>query len=165
MPELESWVIDTSPILALIAALGDLRVLQQLYSRVIVPLEVCEEILVESAARLGAEEFEAANWLEKRSKSMTIQPPLSNLLDKGEASVIQLALNEGIQTVCIDEAVGRRIARLSGLRLTGSIGILIKAKQSKAKQSKAAFQSRWSMRFKKCKDEESDLVRRLLRSP
>ena len=49
--------------------------------------------------------------------------------DLGEASVIQLALDRNIQTVCIDEAVGRRVARLSGLTLTGSIGILLKAKQ------------------------------------
>ena len=48
----------------------------------------------------------------------------------GEAAVIQLALDENIQTVCIDEAVGRRIARLNGLSLTGSTGILLRAKKS-----------------------------------
>ena len=47
----------------------------------------------------------------------------------GEASVIQLALDENIHTVCIDESMGRRIARLNGLKLTGSIGVLIRAKQ------------------------------------
>ena len=41
--------------------------------------------------------------------------------------MIQLALNNNIQTVCIDETVGRRIARLNNLSLTGSIGILIRA--------------------------------------
>ncbi|BAU65351.1 DegT/DnrJ/EryC1/StrS aminotransferase family protein [Stanieria sp. NIES-3757] len=34
-----------------------------------------------------------------------------------------MALHKNIQTVCIDEAVGRRVARLSGLSLTGSIGL------------------------------------------
>ena len=43
--------------------------------------------------------------------------------------MIQLAINENIQTVCIDEIVGRRIARLSGLSVTGSIGILLRAKR------------------------------------
>ncbi|MFP5269408.1 hypothetical protein [Coleofasciculus sp.] len=38
-------------------------------------------------------------------------------------------MNENIQTVCIDEIAGRRIARLSGLSLTGSIGILLRAKR------------------------------------
>ncbi len=52
-----------------------------------------------------------------------------NLLDTGEASVIQLAIDRQIATVCIDETVGRRIARLSNLQVTGSIGILIRAKR------------------------------------
>ena len=43
--------------------------------------------------------------------------------------MIQLALTERISTVCIDEASGRRVARLHGLSLTGSIGILIRAKR------------------------------------
>ncbi|WP_216594172.1 hypothetical protein [Synechococcus sp. PCC 6312] len=56
-------------------------------------------------------------------------PYLLNSLDSGEAAVIQLALNQNIQTVCIDETSGRRIARLNGLNVTGSIGILLKLKQ------------------------------------
>ncbi len=43
--------------------------------------------------------------------------------------MIQLALQEGIATVCIDESVGRRIARLNGLHVTGSIGVLLRAKR------------------------------------
>ena len=50
-------------------------------------------------------------------------------MDKGKAAVIQVALNNGIRTVCIDETVGRRVARLNGLRVTGSIGVLIRAKK------------------------------------
>ncbi len=42
---------------------------------------------------------------------------------------MQLAINENIATVCIDEHSGRRIARLNGLRVTGSLGILIRAKR------------------------------------
>ena len=52
-----------------------------------------------------------------------------NSLDSGEAAVIQLAINENIQTVCIDEATGRRVARLSCLSVTGTIGILLGAKR------------------------------------
>jgi predicted nucleic acid-binding protein len=100
MPETEELVINTGPLLALIAGIGDLSLLELLYKRVLVPFEVCQEI---EAVR--------------------------NALDLGEASVIQLALNENIHTVCIDEPMGRRIARLNGLKLTGSIGVLIRAKQ------------------------------------
>ncbi|MDP2370112.1 DUF3368 domain-containing protein [Rhodoferax sp.] len=61
---------------------------------------------------------------------MELSAYLGNTLDRGEASVIQTALNLKLSLVCIDESVGRRVARLSGLTLTGSIGILLKAKQT-----------------------------------
>ncbi|NEO34305.1 MAG: DUF3368 domain-containing protein [Symploca sp. SIO3C6] len=76
----------------------------------------------------AVEEFEAATWLQKRLSPLNISPLLLNSLDLGEAAVIELAMNENIQTVCIDEVAGRRIARLSGLLVTGSIGILVRAK-------------------------------------
>jgi predicted nucleic acid-binding protein len=42
--------------------------------------------------------------------------------------VIQTALDLGVKRVCIDETIGRRLARLSNLSVTGTIGVLIKAK-------------------------------------
>lgn len=59
---------------------------------------------------------------------MAITPYLRNNLDRGEAPVIQSALVFQIPFACIDESGGRRIACLSGLTLTGSIGVLIKAR-------------------------------------
>jgi len=52
---------------------------------------------------------------------------LRSQLDAGEASVIQNALIHNVSTVVIDEKLGRRMARLHELRVTGSIGILVKA--------------------------------------
>jgi predicted nucleic acid-binding protein len=54
--------------------------------------------------------------------------PLQLKFDYPE-TFIQLAINENIQTVCIDEVAGRRIARLNGLSVTGTIGILLRAKR------------------------------------
>ena len=128
MPNTEIIVINTAPLISLVAALGDLDVLQ-LYTQVLVPFEVCQELLAGGASGFAVTEFEAATWLQKWQTPFNISPLLLNSLDLGEASVIQLALNENIKTVCIDEIVGRRIARLSGLTLTGSIGILLRAKK------------------------------------
>ncbi len=44
MPETEKLVINTGPLLALIASVGDLSLLELLYRRVLVPFEVCQEI-------------------------------------------------------------------------------------------------------------------------
>lgn len=127
-----SLVINTGPLLALVAALGDLGILRDLYRNVHVPFEVCQEIMVGGASGFAVPQFESANWLIVRQGQVELPKFLANALDPGEASVIQLALLENIQTVCIDEAVGRRMARLCGLQLTGSIGILVRAKKEGA---------------------------------
>ncbi len=129
MHKTDKIVINTGPILALVAGLGDLNVLKSLYKRVVVPKEVCEEVIAGGATGFGVREFNDADFLIKLDKPTRIQPYLLNSLDLGESSVIQTALDEKIQTAGIDEAVGRRIARLNGLTLTGSLGILIRAKR------------------------------------
>jgi len=128
MPDGGRLVINTGPLISLIAACGSLEILRDLYDSVLVPHEVEQEILAQSASRFGASEFEVADWLVRQSAPVAVPAFLRNALDSGEAAVIQLALQEGINRVCIDEPVGRRIARLNGLRLTGSLGILLRAK-------------------------------------
>ena len=129
MPETEELIINTGPLLALIAGIGDLSLLELLYKRVLVPFEVCQEIEAGGASGFGVSAFRRSSFIEKQSNPLTITPFLRNVLDLGEASVIQLALDESIHTVCIDESMGRRIARLNGLKLTGSVGVLIRAKK------------------------------------
>ena len=131
MPETDKIIINTGPILALIAGLGDLTILNSLYKRVVVTYEVCNEIMAGGSTGFGVREFNDADFLIKLDKPTIIQPYLRNSLDLGESSVIQTALDEKIQTVCIDETVGRRIARLNGLTLTGSLGIMIRAQKER----------------------------------
>lgn len=128
MPETKELVINTTPILALIAAAGSLDMLPLLYRRVWVPCEVCREIQAGGTDDFAIPEFEGASWLHKQTLPVTLSPLLRNSLYSGEAAVIQLALLHDIPLVAIDETVGRRFARLSGLTVTGSIGILLRAK-------------------------------------
>jgi predicted nucleic acid-binding protein len=129
MPKTERIVINTSPLIALVAASGDLNILHFLYREVLVPFEVCQEICTGGLSNFAVAQFEEAIWLQKQQQPLNINTLLLNSLDRGEAAVIQLAKEQNIQTVCIDEAVGRRYARLSGLSVTGSIGILLRAKK------------------------------------
>jgi predicted nucleic acid-binding protein len=122
-------VTNTTPLIALAVATGSLDILRALYARVIVPLEVSQEILAVGSQAPGVAAFRQAAWLECRKDAIELPPYLRNSLDRGEASVIQTAVSEGIEKVCIDESVGRRIARLNGLVLTGTAGILVKARQ------------------------------------
>ena len=58
MPKNKKIVINTGPILALVAALDGLNVLRELYSEVIVPYEVYQEIMVGGSTGFGVKEFE-----------------------------------------------------------------------------------------------------------
>lgn len=121
-------VTNTTPLIAIAVATGSLEILRTLYQRILVPFEVAEEILAAGEAVPGAQAFIRATWLE-RKPAVVVSSYLNNSLDRGEAAVVQTALNESVERVCIDEAVGRRVARLNGLTVTGSVGILVKARQ------------------------------------
>jgi predicted nucleic acid-binding protein len=116
-------------LIGLAVGTGSLDILRALYGRVVVPLEVHEELHAAGERAPGLDAFRQAHWLERMAHPIFIPPYLGNTLDRGEALVIQTALDLNISLVCIDESVGRRVARLSGLTLTGSIGVLIKARQ------------------------------------
>lgn len=51
-----------------------------------------------------------------------------SVLDSGEAAVIELALELGVHLVCMDDSKGRRVALAVGLAVTGSLGLLVRAK-------------------------------------
>jgi len=122
-------VTNTTPLIALTAATGSLDVLRFLYQRVVVPMEVADEVRVGGKQSFGLNVFEKANWLDIQEANVALQPFLQNSLDRGEAAVIQTAMNLGVPLVCIDEAVGRRVARLCELDVTGSVGVLLKARR------------------------------------
>ena len=50
-------------------------------------------------------------------------------MGRGEAEVLALALESADPVVMLDDAVGRRAAELLGIRLTGTLGLLLDAKR------------------------------------
>lgn len=122
----EKIVINTSPLLAF-SKMQAFDFIGQLPFEFICPAEVETEIL--DGANQG-HDVQIPEWLKIES----LKFPLSSLavasLDAGEAAVIQLALEQNIETVCIDEVKGRRAAYAVGLRVVGSLGLLGKAKTS-----------------------------------
>ncbi len=99
MPNSNTIVINTSPLIALVAAWGDLSLLSSLYQDVFVPLEVSQEMMKGGTRNFAVREFLQATWLKKQTSPLTILPFLLNSLDLGEASVIQFALNHKINKI------------------------------------------------------------------
>lgn len=68
-------------------------------------------------------------WIEiKAATNKNLQKVLEIQLDKGEASAIGLALETTDSTVILDDFKARKVAEKLGLVITGTIGVIIKAK-------------------------------------
>lgn len=123
-------ILNTSPVIHLTAALGDLKLLPSLYGRVLVPREVHQEL--EAGAHLDAAgpRLRAVPGVEIVTLSGGISRLLTGELDTGEAAVVQLALDLPTATVVLDDLKARRVARRSGIAVTGSLGVLLDAKRA-----------------------------------
>lgn len=122
-------VSDTSVISGLIK-IQELSLLEKLFSKVIIPTKVQEELKDLEFFNYNLTEYKEASWIEIKSASDTqfIQE-LSKSLDSGEAEAIALALELNADFILIDERKGRSTAEQYGLTIIGLVGILIKAKE------------------------------------
>jgi predicted nucleic acid-binding protein len=100
-------------------------VLAKLAIEFVSPLEVRDEL--DEGVRAGHPVIDVA-WVKFEPLSTPIGPIALAQLDRGEAAVIQLALDRQIATVAIDERKGRRAAGVAGLHVTGTLGLLGRAK-------------------------------------
>jgi predicted nucleic acid-binding protein len=123
-------ILNSSPVIHLTAALGGLELLPSLYGRVLVPREVHQEL--EAGAHLddAGPRLRASTAVEIITLAGGISPLLIGELDIGEAAVIQLAIDLPGATVVLDDLKARRVARRSGIALTGSLGILLDLKRA-----------------------------------
>lgn len=120
-------VSNTGPIIGL-ALIERLDLLQSLFSTVLIPAEVRDEL---SASPNKARKFTVPSWIETKKITGVPDPLLSVVLDGGEAAVIDLARHIGADEVLIDERKGRKVAHtVYGLKVVGTAGILVRAKQA-----------------------------------
>jgi len=110
---------------------GRLEILRSLFSRIVVPDQVHQEILRGGAAHIGLSTYAEANWIEHVQLSCPNDSLLTSFLDKGEAAVIQVARELQADRVLIDERKARKVARaVYGLSVVGTAGALVLAKRS-----------------------------------
>ena len=119
-------VVSNSGPLINLAKVGQFSLLQHLFQHIMIPPEVFEEVVVRGAGQPGAGETHAVQWIVR---GMLDQSNITNLLaaelDRGEAEAIALALQEKADWLLIDERVGRRFAQQVGLKVKGTLGVLL----------------------------------------
>ena len=122
-------VSNTGPLVAL-ALVERLDILQGLFEVTTIPQAVHEEILQGGATSAGVNAYRRAAWIRVEPLQATLDPLLTLVLDRGEASVIQLARERDTDSVLIDERKARKIARtVYNLDVVGTAGILVEAKK------------------------------------
>ena len=93
MPDPRRLVINTGPISALTAALDDLSLVGGLFDEILVPNEVQRELQLGAQDRPGWREVSSAGCFSLLPTDVEPSPYLRNSLDRGEAAVIQAALD------------------------------------------------------------------------
>lgn len=128
MPDSPRLVVtNTTPIITL-SLVGKLDLLQQLYGEVLVPPAVYTEVVAGGRSRIGVLEIQKATWLRETPLPDPTRADLIADLDRGEAEAIALAQAIRADLLIIDERLGRRHAQRLGLSITGTLGVLLRAK-------------------------------------
>lgn len=126
MPEIT--IVNTSPLFYL-HRLGLLELLNKLYGHITVPGAVRKELEEGHIQGEDVPQLSTFTWIEITSVSMPRYLRLIADLGPGESEVLALAMNHPSALVILDDKLARRIAEMQGLRLTGTAGVLLRAKR------------------------------------
>ena len=125
MPKIIS---NTTPILSLLK-ISKLDLLEKLYDEVIIPSAVFQEIET-GRKKEYYQDLTQLHWIKITDLKNPDSKEFFTDLDDGEAEVLILAKEQNADLVIMDEILGRRFANQLGLNLTGTIGVLLKAKEN-----------------------------------
>ena len=122
-------VSDTTPLISLLK-INQLDLLEKLFGEVLIPEAVFNELTVDERFQLEAKVI--------RQKEFIAVKPVNNLesvsilkratgLDQGESEAIVLTDELKADLLLMDEAKGRNVSAQMGLKIMGTIGILMAA--------------------------------------
>jgi len=121
-------VADSSTLIAL-AVCDALPLLAELVDEILVPAAVFDEVVVEG--RRHSERLRA--FLEGRVQPLRVFDPEGGPagLGQGELEAIALCARRNADLLLVDDQRARRAAEARGLRVSGSLGVLLMAKKQR----------------------------------
>jgi len=113
-------IISDTSCLIILTKIGELDLLHQLYKTV----TITNDILMEYGEQLP-------DWIEVQQTNDPYRQQLLEMqIDKGEASAIALALEGEDNILILDDWKARKWAERLGLSVTGTLGVIIKARNT-----------------------------------
>ena len=111
-------VISDASCLIVLSKINAISLLDVVFASVTTTPQVAEEV-----------GFELPSWIQISSpKTMSTLDEMPSSIDVGEASAIALALELANSTLIIDDLSARNYAKRLGIDVTGTIGVLVRAK-------------------------------------
>jgi predicted nucleic acid-binding protein len=117
-------IVDTSAFIAL-DRIGQVDLLRQLFGSVVRPQAVLDELLAGGDSHPLSAVLTEADWVatEPNPTSSSLRPELGH----GETAAITLAYESRADLILLDDLQARLVAAGLGLRVTGTIGVLLAA--------------------------------------
>lgn len=122
-------VVNTTPLIAL-SHVGQLELLKRMYDEIIIPEAVYGELSVKTESVCKKEVDNSLDWIRvERIKNQMAKDMYKTQLHDGEVEVMILAKEMSADVVIIDDANAKKYAKYLKLPVTGTLGVLLRAKQ------------------------------------
>ena len=113
-------VSNSSPLIAL-EQIGQLELLKSIFTEIVIP----DQVAVETVASV-----QPRSWIRKESLLLPVLPAVQRpTLGPGEREAICLAIEVNAAAILLDDDPARKLAAELGLRVIGTAGVLILAKE------------------------------------
>ena len=119
-------IVNSTPIIGL-ADIGRLDLLKQVYDQITIPQAVYDEIITPS---VKGQVDENSDWITVEKIQDSSQKRMYRAkLHAGEVEVMILAQEQDADLVILDDNAAKKTAKYLGLNVTGTLGVLLRAKQ------------------------------------
>lgn len=124
-------VVSDATAITYLAKIRELGLLRDLFKIIYIPEAVYDELTRQGDHIPGSVEVKTFNWIrvKKATNVERVKKLFKENLHAGETHAIGLALQMNAHLLIMDERDGRREAMNQGLKVTGMLGIFLKAKE------------------------------------
>lgn len=122
-------IVNSTPLIAL-CHVNKLAVLKRLYGEITIPKAVYDEISVKEDSICKKTVDDSLGWIHVQEiQNYMAKAMFKSQLYEGEVEVMILAMEQQADVVIIDDLNAKKYAKYLELPVTGTLGVLMKAKQ------------------------------------
>ncbi len=125
-------VVSNTPPLSALSIIGRLGLLRTQFGTLRIPMAVWTELsrLENVTAKQALQQARAEAWLQvHETTNRSMVEVLEVTLDAGESEAIAMSMEWPADLLIMDESSGRAMARNLKITITGTLGVLLKAKR------------------------------------